>query len=78
MNVITVTPPLTIRHHIGLMGKDGTIMRAIILVVAMFFPLTSGIVSVMMADPAVNEPGAVLAHHPEIPNIAARLDPRPR
>ena len=78
MSVITVTPLLTIRHHIGAKGKDGITMRGFLLVVALLFPLMSGIVSVMMAGPVIYEPSAYMAHHPEMTFLAARPDQQPR
>ena len=56
------------------LGEGWDIMRTFILVVVLLFPLMSGIASVIMAGPAVNEPATALTHKPDVTTVAMRLD----
>ena len=56
------------------MGKDGTIMRTLLIVAALLFPMISGIVSVITAGPATNEAVSALTYAPSTKVISARLD----
>jgi len=49
-------------------------MRTFILVVVLLFPLMSGIASVIMVGPAVNEPATALTHKPDVTTVAMQLD----
>lgn len=48
-------------------------MRTFLIIVALLFPLTSGIVSVITAGPATSEQVSVLAYKPSATIIATRF-----
>ena len=49
-------------------------MRTFLIVAALLFPLTSGIVSVLMAGPGTNETVSALTYAPSTTVIVTRLD----
>ena len=49
-------------------------MRTFLIIAALLFPLTSGIVSVLMAGPTSIEPVSALTYDPPATVVASRLD----